>query len=69
MTEHSDEVFGAVKKHCGIAKFSSMEGLMDYALNEMDQKHGTHIFIGDVKLNVERLQGDIRINKLSEDVE
>ena len=22
---------------------------MDYALNEMDAKHGTHIFIGDLK--------------------
>ena len=50
MTEHADEMFAEIRRHCGLKQFSTMEDLMDYALNEMDQKHGTHIFIGDLKV-------------------
>ena len=54
-----------------------MESLMDYALNEMDPKHGTHIFIGDLKTTSEnddwsfelRKEGsDISINQVNDDV-
>ena len=49
LTEHSHEMFAEIRKHCGLAKFATIEGLMDYALNEMDQKHGTHVYISDLK--------------------
>ena len=67
-------MFAEIRKHCGLAKFGTMEGLMDYALNDMDQKHGTHIYISDLKqtsgedcFELKNQDSDICLNHLNSD--
>jgi len=48
LTSHTEKVFSEIRRYSGLAQFSTLEKLMEYALNDMPQ-HGTHIYISDLK--------------------
>ena len=58
-------MFEQIKRFQGVEKFSSMQKLMDYALNEIGVQ-GTHIYVTDLKTNGD--SGELEITATSDDL-